>query len=48
MALFFIFKASGSNFIEAWYNSSEVLLSNIVTAISANGWILDELLLTWL
>jgi hypothetical protein len=48
MAPFFIFKASGSNFMEAWYNGSEVLPSNTVTAISVNGWISDELSLTWL
>jgi hypothetical protein len=48
MAPFFIFKASGSNFMEAWYDGSEVLPSDTVTAISANGWISDELSLTWL
>jgi len=44
---FFIFKASG-NYMEAWYNGSEALPSNTVTAISANGWITDNLALKWL
>jgi hypothetical protein len=48
MALFFIFKASGSNYMEAWYHGSKVLPSDIITAVSLNGWILDELSLAWL
>jgi hypothetical protein len=48
MAPFFIFKASGSNFMEAWYNGSEVLPSDTMTAMSTNGWISDELSLKWL
>jgi hypothetical protein len=37
MALFFIFKASGANYIETWYTSSEALPGEIIIAISANG-----------
>jgi hypothetical protein len=48
MAPFFIFKASGSNYMEAWYNGSEALPSESMTAISPNGWISDELALAWL
>jgi hypothetical protein len=44
----FIFKASGSNFIETWYDGSEALPPNTGTAISPNGWISDELALAWL
>lgn len=47
MDLFFIFKASG-NFIETWYQGSETLPPEIMTAISLNGWISDELALAWL
>jgi hypothetical protein len=48
MAPFFIFKASGSNHMEAWYHGSEVLPSDTMTAVSLNGWISDELSLAWL
>lgn len=44
---FFIFKASGS-FMEAWYQGSETLPPETMTAISPNGWISDELALAWL
>jgi hypothetical protein len=44
---FFIFKGTGS-YIQAWYQGSEALPSNTVTAISVNGWITDELALKWL
>ncbi|KAJ5378278.1 transcriptional regulator family: Centromere protein B DNA-binding region [Penicillium cataractarum] len=44
----FIFKSSGSNFKEAWYDGSEALPPNTGTAISPNGWISDELALCWL
>jgi hypothetical protein len=47
MAPFFIFKAGGS-FMEAWYDGSEVLPPDTMTAISPNGWISDELALAWL
>ncbi len=47
MAPFFIFKASGSH-MEAWYDGSEALPGDTLTAISQNGWISDELALTWL
>jgi hypothetical protein len=33
----FIFKSSGSNFMESWYNSSESLPPNTGTALSPNG-----------
>jgi hypothetical protein len=44
----FIFKSSGSNFMESWYNGSESLLPNTGTALSPNSWISDELALAWL
>jgi hypothetical protein len=44
----FIFKSSGSNFMESWYDGSERLPPNTGTAISPNGWISDELALAWL
>jgi hypothetical protein len=44
----FIFKASGSNFMESWYNGSEALPPNTGTGISPNGWISDKLALAWL
>jgi hypothetical protein len=44
----FIFKSSGQNFIEAWFDSSENLPLNTGTAISLNGWISDKLALSWL
>lgn len=44
----FIFKSSGSNFMEAWYDGSEALPLNTGTAISLNSWISDELALAWL
>jgi hypothetical protein len=34
MAPFFIFKASGANHMEVWYDGSEVLPSDTTTAIS--------------
>jgi ribosomal protein S17E len=44
----FIFKSSGSNFMESWYDGSEALPPNTGTALSPNGWISDELALAWL
>ncbi|KAI3092914.1 hypothetical protein CBS147333_10169 [Penicillium roqueforti] len=44
----FIFKGSGSTFMEAWYNGSDALPPNTGTATSPNGWISDELALAWL
>jgi hypothetical protein len=44
----FIFKSSGSNFMEAWYDGSEALPPNTGTAMSPNGWISDKLALAWL
>jgi hypothetical protein len=48
MAPFFIFKASGANHMEVWYDGSEALPGDTTTAISPNGWISDELALAWL
>lgn len=47
MAPLFVFKASGA-FMEAWYQGSEGLPKNTMTAISPNGWISDELSLSWI
>jgi hypothetical protein len=44
----FIFKGTGKNAIEAWFYGSENLSPNTMTAISPNGWISDELALSWL
>lgn len=34
--------------MEAWFYGSETLSLDIMTAISPNGWISDELALAWL
>jgi DDE superfamily endonuclease/Tc5 transposase DNA-binding domain len=44
----FIFKSSGNNFIEAWFDGSEDLPPSTTTAMSPNGWISDEIALAWL
>jgi hypothetical protein len=41
----FIFKSSGKNFMEAWFDGSENLPYETTTALSPNGWISDELTL---
>ncbi len=44
----FIFKSSGSNFMDSWYDGSEALPPNTGTALSPTGWISDEFALAWL
>ncbi|KXL41591.1 MAG: hypothetical protein FE78DRAFT_545139 [Acidomyces sp. 'richmondensis'] len=44
----FIFKGTGKGLMEAWFYGSETLSLDIMTAISPNGWISDELALAWL
>jgi hypothetical protein len=46
--LFFIFKASGKDHMESWYYGSERLPSESMVVTSPNGWISDELALSWL
>lgn len=45
---FFIFKAAGKSHMECWYQGSEALPGNTMTAISPNGWVSDNLALDWL
>jgi hypothetical protein len=44
----FIFKGSGSTYMEAWFDGSEDLPPQTGIAMSPNGWISDELALSWL
>jgi hypothetical protein len=45
---FFMFKSAGKNLMEAWFYGRENLPPNTMVAASPNGWISDELALSWL